>query len=334
MSELRHDPLTDRWVVVAPERALLPSLLKAPPARSGADGPCPLCPGHEALTPPEMHAVRPTDSARDTPGWRVRVIPSRTPALRVEEELRREAEGFYDRVSGVGAHELVVLSPRHDATLAGLSEAELLEVLRALQLRVQDLSKDTRLESVSIEASGGNWGGSSLEHLHAQLLAWPLVAPPLASELARCEAHFARTRRCLTCDLLRHERTAGVRVVGENDSAVVLAPWASQVPFECWVLPRQHRSHLEDEERGVLRGVAAALRAVAQRQEVSLDGAPLRLALVSGPLRTGPLAALHWRIELRPQTAAARPDAGGVAINPVAPETAAAFLRDAGRAAT
>ena len=326
MSELRHDPLTDRWVVVAPERALSPALLKPPPMPGAVDAPCPLCPGNEALTPPELHAVRPTDSARDTPGWRVRVIPSRTPALRVEEDLQREAEGFYDRVTGVGAHELVVLSPRHDATLAGLSEVELLEVLRALQLRLQDLSQDTRLESVSVEACGGRWGGSTLEHLHAQLLAWPLVAPPLAAELARCESHYGRTRRCLTCDLLRQERTAGVRVVGENENALVLTPWVSQVPFECWVVPRHHRSHLEHEERSVLRGMAAALRAVAQRLEVSLDGAPLRLALVSGPL-----ASLHWRLELRPQTAAARPDAGGMAINPVAPETAAAFLRDAGR---
>ena len=102
MPELRKDPIIDRWVIIAPERADRPNALVRPrPERDGE--PCPFCPGNERMTPPELLVHH--DAA---PGWSVRVVPNRYPALRTEIQMSRAGNGLFDSIAGVGAHEVVI----------------------------------------------------------------------------------------------------------------------------------------------------------------------------------------------------------------------------------
>lgn len=327
MSELRRDPFSGGWVVVAPERARRAAELRRPrPAPVG--GLCPFCPGAEALTPHEVYAARPGATPRDGPGWTVRVVPNPAPALRVEGELSRDGEGPFDRVQGIGAHEVVVETARHDATLATYSPAELEGVFAAWQARLRDLAQDGRLRSIAVFRSEGE--GGLLEHPHSQLVALPLLAPALARELARTREHFERTERCLACDVVGHERRDGARVVAQNELALAYVPFAASRPFELHLVPRRHASHLEHEGHEVLAAVASLLSQVVRRLEGALGSPPHQLLLRSGPLREPALASFHWRLELVPQLALlpALEAASGLSVNPVAPEEAARFLRE------
>src|SRR5262249_47489804 len=145
MPELRRDPVVGRWVIISTERARRPSdFSSSPPVRKG--GPCVLCAGQESKTPEEVWALRPDGSAPNTPGWLARVVPNRFPALRIEGDLEPSGEGLYDRMNGVGAHEVVVETSAHDGRLEHLPAVHVAEVLRAYRERILDLAKDSRLE--------------------------------------------------------------------------------------------------------------------------------------------------------------------------------------------
>lgn len=332
MPELRQDPLVGRWVVIAPERARRPSDFR-PEVPAIAGGPCPFCPGNESLTTPELLSVgRPPGAPRDGPGWSLRVVPNKFPALRVEGDLARESEGIFDRVAGVGAHEVIIESPSHEHGLGDLPLRAVEDVLWAWGERTRDLSRDRRLRSVQIFQNHGPRGGATLAHPHSQLVALPLVPPALAAELATARAHFERKERCLTCDVLRAERRAGARVVLEGEGAVAFTPFASRVPFETWIVPTVHASHFEDEPRVRLAGVAEVLREMVRRLDLALERPARNLLLQSGPLREHGLPHHHWRLELLPSTTrmGGFEQGTGVFINPVPPEEAAAFLRRLG----
>lgn len=328
MSELRKDPITGRWVIIATERARRPGDFVRPRAVH-APGLCPLCPGQEALTPPEIYAARPAGTARDTPGWHVRVVPNKAPALRVEGELSREGEGLYDRMQGIGAHEVVIETPRHVASLAELSVEEVEEVLVAWHIRIRDLAQDQRLRSILAFKNQGTEAGATLEHSHSQLIALPIVPLTLREELDGARAHFEAKERCIYCDIVRQERKDQVRLVTENELAVALAPWASRGPFETWVLPRRHLSHFEQDSRQTLRGVAEVLRSTLRRIDVALEQPAYNLMLHSAPLREQGSPHYHWHLEILPAVTrfAGFEWGSGFQINPVAPEEAAAFLR-------
>lgn len=329
--ELRRDPFSGRWVVVAADRARRPSDFRRPrPPPSGAL--CPFCPGNEHLTPPEVWAAREAGHPRDGAGWRVRVVPNKYPALRVEGELDRTAEGLYDRMHGVGAHEVLVAGPGHDRSFGALSDAELAELFGAISERMRDLAGDPRLRLVVPFVNEGADAGATLEHPHAQLIALPYVPDLLATELRAGADHHARHERCLFCDVIRQEHRDRVRIVFENEACVVLTPFASRAPFEQWILPRRHASHFEDEPRSVLGAVAHAFGEAVRRLDVALERPAWNLVLHSGPARERALPHFHWHMELVP----ALQRAGGFelstasAINPVPPEEAATFLRRAG----
>ena len=141
MPELRKDPVVGRWVIISTERARRPSDFVPAPVGRGTGGLCAFCPGQEARTPAEVLALRPPDTKPDTPGWSLRVVPNKFPALRIEGELEPSGEGLYDRMSGVGAHEVVIETPDHHATFAGLGEARIADVLGAYRDRMLDLEE-------------------------------------------------------------------------------------------------------------------------------------------------------------------------------------------------
>jgi UDPglucose--hexose-1-phosphate uridylyltransferase len=329
--ELRRDPIVGRWVIISTERARRPSDFKArPPERRR--GPCGFCPGQESRTPEEVWALRPSASAPNSSDWLVRVVPNRFPALRIEGELEPSGEGLYDRMNGVGAHEVVIEAPLHDARIEQLPVNHLAEVLRAYRERIADLAKDSRIEYVMVFKNQGEPAGASLEHehSHSQLIATPIVPMMVAEELAGGLQHFRIKRRCIWCDIIRQERRGGDRVVLDRERFIVLAPFAPRFPFETWILPADHGSAYEETPRGDFLPLAEALAELLKRMSRTLGDTPYNLMLHSGPLRAGRLDHFHWHIEIIPRlTRVAGFEWGtGFFINPTPPEEAARYLRE------
>ena len=329
MPEFRRDPIVGRWVIIATERAKRPSDVVRPheatPARL-----CPFCPGHEDKTPHEVYVSgRPPVSPPNGPGWKVRVVPNRYPALMIEGDLGREANGIYDRMNGIGAHEVIIETPDHAKDLGGLTDHEVTEVLFAFKARILDLRNDTRFRYILLFKNHGASAGATLEHAHSQLIAMPVTPRFVQVEIEGASRHYEHRERCIFCDITMQERKERSRLVLENDEFVVFAPWAPRSPFETWIVPKRHESNFEAEPKERLGYCAQALRSTLKRLGAALGDPPYNFILHSNPLRDAPSPSYHWHIEVMPALAhpAGFEWGSGFHINPVPPEEAAEFLR-------
>ncbi len=328
MPELRKDPVVGRWVIISTERARRPSdFVPAPVVKS--KGLCPFCPGEEARTPAELFAIRPRASAANAPGWTMRVVPNKFPALRIEGELEPSGEGLYDRTTGVGAHEVIIETPDHAASLATLPSERVADVLGAYRERILDLRKDPRIQYVMVFKNHGEAAGASLEHAHSQLIATPIVPIMVEEELEGAERHFRIKKRCIWCDIIRQERRGDGRIILESDGFVALAPFAPRFPFETWILPSTHRSSFEDTDPTDLLALARLLGEILRRMGKVLGDPPYNFMLHSAPLRSPALDHFHWHLEIIPKlTRVAGFEWGtGFFINPTPPEEAVRYLR-------
>jgi UDPglucose--hexose-1-phosphate uridylyltransferase len=330
VSELRKDPVVGRWVIISAERGRRPTDFGPGPVRTRSTR-CVLCPGQEDDTPPEILAGRPPGSRPNTPGWSYRVVPNKFPALRIEGELEPTGEGPYDRMNGVGAHEVVIEAAEHDATLATMPPDAVADVLLAYRERMLDLKKDARFEYVLIFKNHGQAAGATLEHAHSQLIATPIIPVMVAAELAGGATYYEIKERCVWCDIVRQERRSRRGLVVDTQGFVALAPFAPRFPFETWLLPGAHRAAYEESGVDELRALAGVLRDVLRRMNQVLNDPPFNFMLHTAPLREPALEHFHWHLEIIPQlTRVAGFEWGsGFFINPVAPEDAATALREA-----
>jgi UDPglucose--hexose-1-phosphate uridylyltransferase len=329
--ELRKDPVTGRWVIISTERRKRPSDFRIDRSTPLVDGYCPFCPGHEELTPSEILAYRANGSGRNQPGWELRVVPNKYPALQVEGNLDREGEGLFDRMNGIGAHEVIIETPDHQKTLATMSDAEVERVLWAFRERVQDLKQDRRFRYILIFKNHGAAAGATLHHPHSQLIALPIIPDFVREEIDGARSHFEQKERCVFCDIVRQEVASGKRVIAENADLVSLAPYAPRFPFETWVLPRRHASRFEEASRHEYEALARLLRSVLQRMTRALESPAYNLIVHSSPFSLDTGDYYHWHIEIIPKlTKVAGFEWGtGFYINPTSPEEAARVLREA-----
>lgn len=331
--ELRRDPIAGRWVVIAPDRGRRP----APPAQGSAPAnpePCPFCPGNERATPPEVEARRDPGSSPDAPGWRTRVIPNKYAALRPKGLPAPSLDGIYERMEGVGAHEVIIESPEHEKELSEHSVARIAEVLEVCRDRARAHARDPRVVYVLPFKNYGAWAGASQEHSHTQLLATPVIPNVAAEELAECERRFGETGRCSFCAVIEHEQAVGERIVALDASFVALAPFASRFAYETWILPLRHESSFEASGAEELRALASILRETLQRMSRALDRPCYNFLIHSAPARSSELPWYHWHVEVIPKLSLASGFEWGTGayINAVPPEEAAERLRRPERA--
>src|SRR5262245_52959441 len=205
--ELRKDPVTGRWVIIAGERGQRPNPFRHEAAQPTASAECPFCPGRESMTPPEVLAFRGGPADGGVQAWSVRVVPNRFPALRIEGALDKRAEGLYDMMRGIGAHEVVIESPDHDSDPARYGPQQMVEVISAYRDRTIDLLRDARFRYVLVFKNHGAAAGATLSHPHSQIIALPVVPGRLESELAGAKRYFEYRGRCVYCDILSQEVT-------------------------------------------------------------------------------------------------------------------------------
>lgn len=346
MPELRFDLVSGGFALIATERAKRPSDFKAAqkpeePARP-VDPACPFCPGNEKMTPPEISALR-GDTARDTEGWQVRVVPNKFPALVRPEDLPGEdapsvpAEGpenlgtaMYWQVPGVGAHEVVVESTAHGGTLGSYPVDHLKDVLGVLKERSLLLYDRPEIRYVQVFKNQGPRGGASLAHPHFQVIGLPVMPAAVASEGARQREYEARAGRCLFCDLVEREIEKNVRIVKATPEFVALCPFGSRYSFETLIIPRKHISCFTEMGPADDKGLAAVMVDLFSRYEALFASMPYNMVFhgVPAAIRQKRKWPFHAHIHVYPRlnTEAGLELGTGVYINPSPPEAAAQQL--------
>ena len=331
MPELRKDPITGRWVIIATERAKRPSDFLRDKVQIHGSGFCPFCYGNEAKTPPEIMAYRSDGSARNAPGWSLRVVPNKFPALGIEGTLNRQGEGLYDKMNGIGAHEVIIETPDHNSTLANLPASRVVDVLWAFRDRIVDLKKDRRFKYILIFKNHGDAAGASLEHTHSQLIALPVVPKRVIEEVDGAREYYNFKERCIFCDIIRQEEENEIRVIAENDEFVSVAPFAPRFPFEMWLVPKVHRSAFEESQKNEFEQLAQILKDMLMRLDKVLEYPAYNYVIHTSPLPDTSNDYYHWHLEIMPKlTKMAGFEWGtGFYINPTPPEESAKFLREA-----
>ncbi|KMP11931.1 galactose-1-phosphate uridylyltransferase [Candidatus Nitromaritima sp. SCGC AAA799-C22] len=329
MSELRKDPILDRWVIISKERGERPQDFP-PPDKLTGKGFCPFCAGHEKNTPPEILAYRSNGASADTPGWTLRVVPNKYPALNIEGEVSDLSTGLFSGISGIGSHEVIIECPDHQGELEHLPRDRVTDCFRAFKERLIALKKDSRIQYALIFKNHGEAAGATLEHTHCQLIALPILPELVADEIAGCERHFAANERCIYCDLIQQEITAKQRIVAQNERFVALCPYASRYPFEIWVLPHDHSTRFEETRDRELSDLSDLFKETLLRMRTALKEPPYNFVLHTSPLNGDMEHQYHWHIEIMPKlTKLAGFEQGtGFYINPAPPEDAAEILRN------
>ncbi|MGA8753831.1 galactose-1-phosphate uridylyltransferase [Candidatus Deferrimicrobium sp.] len=328
MTELRKDPVVGRWVIISIERAKRPHEFPPEPAPR-REGVCPLCPGSERMTPPEILGYRPSGQPND-PNWTLRVVPNKFPALRIEGELGKAADGIYDRMHGIGAHEVIIESERHDVDLFDLPEKRFQDVLWAYRDRVLDLKNDHRFKSVLIFKNHGASAGASLTHSHSQLIALPVIPKRVMEEMNGCREYYRFRDRCLFCDIIVQEMDQKVRIVEETGEFLAFSPYAPRFPFETWIVPKRHQCAYEMIEGDQAKALASVFRRTLRRLNLALENPPFNFIVHSAPFLERAADFFHWHIEIMPKlTKVAGFEWGsGFYINPTPPEESAKYLRE------
>ena len=328
-TELRSDPITGRTVAIdigvfkrRDDFDLEPVRLEDAPAQ------CPLCEGREADAGAEILAWREGGPA-NVPGWSVRVVPNRNPMLRIEGDTDVRSSGLFESRDGLGAHEVIIETPIHDQPLHTLDVDRLWRVLWAWRTRMQDLKRDRRFSSIVVFKNHGRAAGARLDHAHSQLTAFPLIPPALADKLRGAARHLSIGGTCIFCDLIAQEVKDGRRIISGEDAVIAIAPYASRVPFETWLMPREHSPRFEEASDATLEVLAKQLKSVMARIDWALERPACNFVLHTAPLSGEADTAFHWHLEILPRVTrySGLDLATGLHRNPVAPEEAATVLR-------
>ena len=330
MPELRRDPVIGRWVIISAERGKRPTDYAYEPEPEMGKL-CPFCPGNESKTPSELIAYAPTGREKNKTGWWLRVVPNKFPALAIEGELNKKGDGMYDKMNGIGAHEVLIESPHHKKEIPDMENQRVEDIFWAYRDRVLDLRKDQRFEYILIFKNKGSAAGASLSHPHSQLIAMPMVPVRIKQEISGCKKYYDYKERCVYCDIIAQELSENVRVVAENEHFVALEPFAPRFPFETWILPKLHDSHFEDIQKPEAFSLSQIVKLVLTKLRLVLDDPPFNYILHNAPLKEAPMPYYHWYLEIIPKMykVAGFEWGTGFYINPTPPEEAARFLKDA-----
>jgi len=233
-------------------------------------------------------------------------------------------------MNGIGAHEIVVETERHDIDLFDLPEKRFEDVLWAYRERLHDLKKDRRFKSVIIFKNHGSAAGASLTHSHSQLIALPVVPKRVIEEMTGCRDYHRFRDRCAFCDIIVQEMEQKSRIVEEGSEFLAFAPYAPRFPFETWIVPKRHQCAYEMIESEQVRPLAAIFRRTLRRLNLALENPAFNFIVHSAPFQEGAADYFHWHIEIMPKlTKVAGFEWGsGFYINPTPPEESAKYMRE------
>ena len=295
--ELRKDPITRSWVITGDD---------VPDSSPRTESVCRFCP--DSTLPAQLISSLP--GVQSAP-WSARAVVHPTPLYRVEGDPSRRGEGLYDRMRPVGAHEVLVESPRHDGHLWLSSDAEIGQFLVLVAQRIQDLKRDGRFKYISVFKNYGANAGQEFDHPNTQLTATTFVPRRVLYELRAGRDYFVQKERCVFCDIVAQEQQQGLRVLDIQGDFLALCPYAPRAPYETWILPRPHEAAFERyglNRPHAMRDLGALLRRTLQRIRTISEEFHLVLHTSPNTLHQSPSLGYwktidddyHWHIEILP----------------------------------
>ena len=307
MTELRRDPILGQWVIVHTDSSWKPKDYDKEEHPFRQRETCQFCPGKEHLTPPEIEAFRPDGAKPNTPGWSVRVVSNKFPALKIEGNWDQRHCGVFQMSNGIGAHEVLIETPDHFKSLADFTEQEMLHVIQKYQSRLIDLSRDKRFKYVVIFKNYGKSAGATLEHPHSQIIALPMVPKYVLEELKGAKRYFEEHHGCVFCDILKQEIQEKERIVSENEEFLVFCPFVPRYPFECWIVPKKHSADFASITPNEQFAFARILKETLVRIKKCLFDPSYNFYLHISPVNTEENAeyhipnGFHWHMEIVPK---------------------------------
>ncbi|MFA6136583.1 MAG: UTP--glucose-1-phosphate uridylyltransferase [Sulfurimonas sp.] len=338
MSEIRYNRLEDSYVIIAPERLHRPDYMAWSRGDENTRS-CPFCEGNEAVTPPEIYAIRDNGSFADEKGWHTRVIANLFKAVQIEAPYILKHEGANKVWDGFGAHEIIVDSPKHLISMSEWSQTTYFNWLKTIQTRVRDLRNDQRLAHISIFKNHGVSAGASQSHPHTQLIGLPIIPKNIQRKYERIYSHYMNSGRLLIDDIIEEERKDGRRIVMESDSFIAFCPFASEHPFEVMVTSSTLPSEIDKIEDSKLEELSKLLHELFLRLEVQLGNFDFNISISIAPMHKpfatdinfsniNPTCRFNIRITPRIYRHGGFELLTSTMINPVEPERCAQLLRE------
>jgi len=330
MPEVRLNQITGDWVIIATERAKRPEDFKHKKEKKEVpehSETCPFCTGNEAMTPSETFRI-----ADPKGGWTVRCVPNKFSALTSEGIIVKKKDNFKECLTGIGLHEVIIETPRHDMTTALIPPEHIMDILAAYRNRQIAFYEDERVEHVIIFKNHGEGAGTSLEHPHSQIVGTPVFPGQVMNRLSEAirNYYYVNFGDCLYCIYMKGEKEEGERVVCENEHFLAFVPYAALSPFHVWIFPKRHNAcygYITDNE---IQALAVILKEVLLRLYIGLDDPDYNYVVRSLSPRGSDAKYFHWYIAVVPRlNKAAGFELGtGMFINTSMPEESAKFLRE------
>ncbi|HAJ60935.1 MAG TPA: galactose-1-phosphate uridylyltransferase [Cyanobacteria bacterium UBA8543] len=330
--QIRLNKVTREWVIYAPSRGKRPQdfqkISKAQQSLVSREPKCPFCPGNEHMS----DAIVLELPNRQQSFWQTRVVPNKFPALTPDEHTHRSSEGIYLKMPRYGQHEVIVETPEHNQDIATMSKEEMEIVIETYHKRYIDLMLVHENMMAIIFRNHGDRAGASLKHPHSQIIVTGMVPRHVRWQEEEAQHYFDNWGRCLYCDILEFEMQHRRRVVQENESFLAFVPFAAEVPFETWIMPKDHQADfgsITDREKA---DFAAILKNVLTNLYEKLNDPDYNYVINTAARYKAEEPQVHWYCQIQPRltTPAGFELGAGISINPSLPEVDADFLNGEG----
>ncbi len=355
MSELRQDPTTREWVIIATERRRRPHEFEN--VNSGKKGSyenipeysedCPFCPGNEYLSPNEIKSFRRYGTFPNSTGWWVRVVPNKFPALSAASGIAQGVSAvknvamdftgyFFPRATeifrtkpGVGAHEVVVDTSKHNESIPSFSDKQIQELFLMYKDRYLDLRNDPRFKYIIIFKNSGVNAGTSIIHSHSQIIATPVIPLTLRNNIQQARYYFDEVGRCIFCDMIQAEIVDGRRIILQTTDFIVFHPFASMNPFETWIMPLSHEPCFANEDTNKIKALGVIVKKVISGMKGALNDPDYNFVFNNPPIADEKEEYYHWSLRIIPRISmkAGFEIGTGMSINTAVPEETAEFMR-------
>lgn len=326
LGQIRLNTATGEWVIYAPTRRKRPQeFCQQPQQYPTLDHPCPFCDDGNYIEPVIFELLN-----LEKTGWQTRVIPNKYPILMPCGNTERVAQGIYLSMQGYGKHEVIIETPDHHQTPATMTVQEVAGIIETYHQRYLALMADPKTMMAIIFRNHKKEAGASQPHPHSQIIATSFVPRHRRWHEEEAQRYFDRWHRCVYCDMLAFETEEGTRVIEENDSFVAFVPYAAEVPFEVWIMPKQHKADFGNISEQEKADFASIFQSILARLYRKLDNPAYNYVINSSSRYKGEEPQLHWYCQILPRltTPAGFELGAGISINPSMPETDAAFLRE------
>ena len=322
MSQIRQNILTGEWVIYAANRNGKPYDFIRKTKPKTVDRKCPFCPGSEDMTPEAVY------SNEKDGKWTIRVFPNMYPAVD-DERADKNGDEFYTCVMGSGIHEVVVDTDDHEQSIHDFTLDHLTEVIEVIRARYAAIRQCDGVEYVQVFKNCGPDAGASINHSHWQIIGGPVPGIQQVLEEHNCAEYYNKHGKCLMCDMVRHEKQSGERVIAENELFIAFVPFAAKMSFEVYIMPKKHMSGFEEMNKESIKQFSEILKVMLDKVKLLFDGVSYNICF-QDLAKSDSGKSKHWYARILPRIGAPAgyEFATGSFINPVLPEAATDKLRN------